>query len=232
MITGVENKKATVIGLGKSGLASVRLLLAKGASVSVSEAKEDPALIRLANALEQEGALVELGGHTRRWIEGRDLIVTSPGVPPQSLPLRWAGEAKIPILSEIELGFLYCPGRIVAVTGTNGKSTTTALLGEILQKGGKRCFICGNIGTPFCEIVPKMTEEHWAVVEVSSFQLEHCHAFKPRIAMVLNIAPNHLDRHPSFEAYQSAKRRIAQAQSEDDALILNAEDPHARTLGE
>lgn len=228
----LNGKNITVVGLGRSGLAASRLLAAAGARVSVSEAREDTPLKALAQALKGEGISVELGAHTRPWIQGQDLIVASPGVPPTSPPLRWAREEGVPMMSEIELGSHLCKGKIIAITGSNGKSTTVSLLGKILEKGRKRAFICGNIGTAFCEVVPHVTQEDWVVLEVSSFQLEQCYHFRPHIAGILNISRNHLDRHTSFEEYLLAKRRIAQAQTGNDVLLLNADDPFTRKIGE
>ena len=227
----LAGKKVTVLGLGKSGVAACRLLLSEGAKVFASEARKDAALQKIAQALRHGGISVELGGHTPKWVKGRDLIVTSPGVPLTSPPLQWAREERIPVWSEIELGYHFCKGKIIAVTGSNGKSTTVTLLGRILKEAKKRVFVCGNIGEPFCKVIPKIRSADWVVLEVSSFQLEQCHAFRPHIAVVLNVAPNHLDRHPSFEEYLLAKRRIAKSQTENDFLLLNADDPFARQLG-
>ena len=227
----LSGKKVVVLGLGKSGIAASRLLLSKGVKVSVSEARETASLQKSAKLLKREGIVVELGGHSRKQIEGQDLIVTSPGVPLDSSPLRWAREERIPIWSEIELGYHFCKGKIIAVTGSNGKSTTVTLLGKMLEAAKKKVFVCGNIGEAFCKVIPKIQKKDWIVLEVSSFQLEQCHAFRPHIAAVLNIAPNHLDRHTSFEEYLLAKRRIAKSQTENDFLLLNADDPFARNLG-
>lgn len=228
----VTGKKITVIGLGRSGIAASRLLLSQGAKVSVTEEKEDERRREIARSLEKEGISVELGGHTRKTVEGQAWIVTSPGVPPTSPPLQWAREEKIPILSEIELGYLFCKGKILAVTGSNGKTTTVSLIGKMFEAGEKRAFVCGNIGDPFCEALPSIREDDWVILEVSSFQLEFCQKFRPRIAVILNVLPNHLDRHASFEAYLSAKRRISQSQTKEDFLLLNADDPVARTFGD
>ena len=227
----LSGKKVTVVGLGKSGVAASRLLVAKGAKVSATDAQEDDSLRRSAQSLKREGISVELGKHTKRWIEGRDLIVTSPGVPPTSLPLQWAREEKIPVMSEIELGSFFCKGKVIAITGSNGKSTTVTLLGKILEEGGEKAFVCGNIGEPFCKVVPKVKEKDWVILEVSSFQLEQCYTFRPKVAIFLNLSPNHLDRHPSFEAYLLAKRRITRSQTENDFLLLNADNPFTRSLG-
>lgn len=228
----ISGKKITVVGLGKSGVAASHLLLSHGAKVSVSEEKKDRSLDQTAKSLVRAGISVELGGHTREWIKGRDLIVTSPGVSVTSPPLQWAREEGIPVLSEIELGYLFCKGKIIAVTGSNGKSTTVTLLGRMLEEARKKVFVCGNIGEAFCEKIPQIGAGDWAVLEVSSFQLEECHAFHPHIAVVLNLSPNHLDRHASFEEYRLSKRRIAKAQTESDFLLLNGDDPFTKTLGE
>lgn len=227
----LSGKKVTVIGLGKSGLAACRLLLTQGAEVFVSEAKDDPSLRQGAESLVRSGVAVELGRHTREWVKGRDLVVTSPGVPSSSSPLRWAESEKIPVMSEIELGYLFCKGKIIAVTGSNGKSTTVTLLGKMFKEGGQRAFVCGNIGEPFCDHVLEVSQEDWVILEVSSFQLEQCYSFRPRIAILLNISANHLDRHPSLEHYISAKNRITQSQREEDFFLLNADDSLAKDLG-
>ncbi|MBI4435968.1 MAG: UDP-N-acetylmuramoyl-L-alanine--D-glutamate ligase [Candidatus Omnitrophica bacterium] len=227
----LSGKKVTVVGLGKSGLSACQLLLREGAEVFVSEARSDPSLKQAAEVLTRKGVSMEFGGHTREWIRGKDLVVMSPGVPFSSPPFQWAQSEKIPILSEIELGYLFCKGKIIAVTGSNGKSTTVTLLGKMLEEGGKRSFVCGNIGEPFCNHVLKVSEKDWVVLEVSSFQLEQCHSFKPHIAILLNLSPNHLDRHPSLENYISVKRRIAQCQKKEDYFLLNADDPLAPEVG-
>ena len=226
-----SGKKVTVIGLGKSGLSACRLLLTQGAEVFVSEAKDDPSLREAVQSLTREGVDVELGRHTQEWIKGKDLVVTSPGVLSSSPPLQWARSEKIPVLSEIELGYLLCKGKIIAVTGSNGKSTTVTLLGKMLEEEGKHVFVCGNIGEPFCDHVLKASQEDWVVLEVSSFQLEQCYSFRPHMAIFLNISANHLDRHPSLENYISAKSRIAQSQKGSDYLLLNADDPFTKDLG-
>jgi UDP-N-acetylmuramoylalanine--D-glutamate ligase len=174
---------------------------------------------------------VELGRHTEHWIRGRDLVVTSPGIPAGSPPLQWAKKDGIPILSEIELASFFCRGRIIAVTGSNGKSTTTSLLGMMFEKAKKRAWVCGNIGNAFSRVAAQVTSDDWVILEVSSFQLEYCRTFRPHLALILNVSPNHLDRHEGFEEYLLAKRRIARAQTEKDCLLLNADDPFVRHLG-
>ncbi len=230
-MTDFRGKKVAVVGLGKSGLAACRLLRKKGAELFVSEAMENDSLRKEAEALRAEGVFVELGGHTRETIKGKDFVVMSPGVSPQAPPFQWAREEGIPVLSEIELGYLFCKGKIIAVTGSNGKSTTVSLIGKMLEEGGKRAWVCGNIGNPFCDFVEGISPEDWVVLEVSSFQLEECHRFRPHIAVVLNVSPNHLDRHPSLGDYITAKSRIFQSQGEDDYAILNAEDAVVRGFG-
>lgn len=229
--TDFSGKQVTVLGLGRSGIAAAILLKEAGAQVTVSETKEESDFRRLAESLERKGILVELGGHTPASLKGRDLIVTSPGVSPASRPFQWAKEEGIPVISEIELGTFFCPAEIIAVTGTNGKSTTVTLLGNILKAAGKRAHVCGNVGEAFCGVIPKIQKGDWVVLEVSSFQLETCYTFRPRIAVVLNLTSNHLDRHASFEAYLLAKRRIARSQTEKDFLLLNADDPFVRMFG-
>ena len=219
----LKNKRVLVVGLGKSGIAAARFLKARGAQVTVSDIR--PAgLISELPALLDAGIMVETGSHGLLTFRRQDLIVVSPGVPSNTPELTTVRAIGIPIIGEMELGSEFLQGQIVAITGSNGKTTTTTLVGEILKASGKPTLVGGNIGRPVVDMVAESTPESWSVLEVSSFQLETIQTFHPRIAVVLNITPDHLDRHGSFEAYAGAKSRITENQTVDDFLILNAED--------
>ena len=219
----LNNKRVLVVGLGKSGLAAARFLKKHGARVTVSDARPGTLIAELP-ALLDEGIMVEAGSHGILTFRRQDLIVVSPGVPmnvPELVQTRALGGH---IIGELELGSQFLQGEAIAITGSNGKTTTTTLVGEILKASGKTTLVGGNIGTPVVELAEQSSPETWSVLEVSSFQLETIETFRPRIAMVLNITPDHLDRHGSFEAYAAAKTRITEFQTPDDFLVLNAED--------
>jgi UDP-N-acetylmuramoylalanine--D-glutamate ligase len=221
----LANKRVLVVGLGKSGVASALFLKKHGARVTVSDAKPEDQLRSEIPLLLDHGITVETGGHGDRTFRGQDLIVVSPGVPvdaPHLVQARALGE---PVIGEIELAARFLPGPIVAITGSNGKTTTTTLVGEILGAGGLPTVVGGNIGTPAISLFERATANTWAVLEVSSFQLETVQTFRPRIAVILNITPDHLDRHRTFEAYAGAKARIFENQQSDDFAVLNEDDP-------
>jgi len=221
----LANKRVLVVGLGKSGVASALFLKKHGARVTVSDAKPEDQLRSEIPLLLDHGITVETGGHGDRTFRGQDLIVVSPGVPvdaPHLVQARALGE---PVIGEIELAAQFLPGPIVAITGSNGKTTTTTLVGEILGAGGLPTVVGGNIGTPAISLFERATANTWAVLEVSSFQLETVQTFRPRIAVILNITPDHLDRHRTFEAYAGAKARIFENQQSDDFAVLNEDDP-------
>lgn len=220
-----KGKKVTIIGLARSGYACAGLLANLARAVSVTEKADNPELLSRAAELRGRTVYVELGGHSRAVITGSDLVVLSPGIPDTAEPVRWALEEGIPVISEIECAFRLCPAGVIAVTGSTGKTTVTTLIGECLRAAGRRAFVCGNIGTPFSQEVGLMQEGDWVSLEVSSFQLEHCRTFKPRVAVVLNCTPNHLDRYASMEEYGEAKKRIFMNQDSSDTLILNSDDP-------
>ncbi len=219
----LKNKRVLVVGLGKSGIAAARFLKARGAQVTVSDIR--PAgLISELPALLDAGIMVETGSHGLLTFRRQDLIVVSPGVPLDTPELSTVRALGIPIVGELELGVQFLEGQIVAITGSNGKTTTTTLIGEILKASGRPTLVGGNIGRPVVDMLAEATSESWSVLEVSSFQLETIETFRPKIALVLNITPDHLDRHGSFEAYAAAKTRITENQTAEDFLILNAED--------
>jgi UDP-N-acetylmuramoylalanine--D-glutamate ligase len=221
----LKNQRVLVVGLGKSGVASALFLKARGARVTVSDTKSQDELRGEIPKLLDAGITVETGGHGERTFHGQDLIVVSPGVPVDAPQLAQAREQGIPVIGEIELAARFLKGRIVAITGSNGKTTTTALTGVVISMGGWESLVGGNIGTPAISLVEESTEDGYVVLEVSSFQLETIQSFHPFIAVVLNVTPDHLDRHSTFEAYVDAKARIFENQTGEDFAVLNADDP-------
>ena len=221
----VKGKRVLVVGLGKSGVASAIFLKDRGARVSVSDAKTEDQLRSAIPALLDKGISVETGGHGERTFRDQDLIVVSPGVPTDVPQLEKARAHRIPIIGEVELASRFLKGHIIAITGSNGKTTTTALAGEVIGMGGYEVLVGGNIGTPAISLVPDATSDTYNVLEISSFQLESIQTFHPQIAVILNITPDHLDRHHSFDAYVRAKARIFENQTAEDYAVLNADDP-------
>ena len=221
----LNGKRVLVVGLGKSGVASALFLKAQGARVTVSDAKTEDELRAEIPILLDHGIAVETGGHGERTFRGQDLIVISPGVPVDAPPLVQARALGESVIGEIELAAQFLPGSIVAITGSNGKTTTTTLAGEILAAGGFPTLVGGNIGTPAISLVDRAQTGNFIVLEVSSFQLETIQTFRPKVAVILNITPDHLDRHRTFQAYVDAKVRIFENQRADDFAVLNADDP-------
>jgi UDP-N-acetylmuramoylalanine--D-glutamate ligase len=221
----LANKRVLVVGLGRSGVASALFLQSRGAKVTVSDAKPQEQLGEDIPVLLDHGIAVETGGHGERTFRGQDLIVVSPGVPADSAPLVQARALGEPVIGEIELASQFLPRNLVAITGSNGKTTTTTLAGEIVAAGGFPTVVGGNIGTPAISLVERAKANTVVVLEVSSFQLETIQTFRPKVAVVLNITPDHLDRHRTFEAYTNAKARIFENQQAEDFAVLNADDP-------
>ena len=213
----VKGKRVLVVGLGKSGIASALFLADRGARVAVSDTKSEEELHHEIPQLLDRGIVVEAGYHNERTFKEQELIVISPGVPSDVPQLEQARQAGIPVIGEIELAARYLKGQIVAITGSNGKTTTTTLTGEIIAAGGKKTLVGGNIGTPAISFVETATDDTWIVLEVSSFQLETIETFHPKIAVVL-------DRHHTFENYAAAKARIFENQTAADFAVLNADD--------
>lgn len=214
-----------VVGLGKSGISAAEFLLAQGVRVSISEsgrpAELDQEKIR---RLKGEGVNLEIGGHSSEFFSAADLIVLSPGVPLDLPALAAARRQGVPVIGELGLAAAFIRIPLIAVTGTNGKSTVTALVGDLLRSAGKQVFVGGNIGTPLTEFLLESRQYDVAVVEVSSFQLDTAGPFRPDIAVLLNISPDHLDRYASYADYVASKFSILKAQRQSDAAILNADD--------
>ena len=227
----LKGKKVLVVGLGKSGLAAALFLRHNGAQVTVSDVRSAESLAREIPALLEEGIMVEAGGHGLLTFRRQDLIVVSPGVPLDTAELVQARNFGLPVIGELELAARFLKGKILAITGSNGKTTTTALLGAILEEAGLPVLVGGNIGVPVVSLIEQSTDSTWSVLEVSSFQLESTQQFHPAVAVILNITPDHLDRHGSFENYARAKERIFAAQSRSDAVVLNADNSRAAEAG-
>jgi len=220
----LKNKRVLVVGLGRSGIAAAMFLRRQGARVTVSDARSAVALAKEIPALLDAGIMVESGGHGLLTFRRQDLIVISPGVPLDTPEVKQVIGYGMPVIGELEFASRFLQGRILAITGSNGKTTTTTLVGRILEEGGVETLVGGNIGTPVIDLVAKSTDETVSVLEVSSFQLETIEQFRPWIAIVLNITPDHLDRHGNFENYAAMKTRITERQEAEDYLVLNAED--------
>jgi UDP-N-acetylmuramoylalanine--D-glutamate ligase len=224
----LKNKKILVVGLGKSGLAAALFLRKRGAHVTVSDVRSAEALAKEIPALLEEGIAVEAGGHGLLTFRRQDLIVVSPGVPLNTPEIVQVKSFGLPVIGEVELAARYLKGKVLAITGSNGKTTTTSLCGEILAAGGLKVAVGGNIGLPVIALVEDSQENGWSVLEVSSFQLETTEKFRPEIAVILNVTPDHLDRHITFANYIAAKERIFVRQTPEDALVLNWDDPVTR----
>ncbi len=223
----LKGKKVLVVGLGKSGLAAALFLRREGAQVTVSDVRSAAALAHDLPALLDQGIMVEAGGHGLLTFRRQDLIVVSPGVPLDTPELVQVRNFGLPVIGELELAARFLAGKTLAITGSNGKTTTTSLCGEILAAAHFRVHVGGNIGVPVIALVDDSREDGWSVLEVSSFQLETTYQFRPDIAVILNITPDHLDRHGSMENYIAAKERIFANQGPEDALVLNADDDAA-----
>ena len=220
----LRGKRVLVVGLARTGLATALFCEARGASVTATDTLGNSDLTGAAAKLSSAGVTLELGGHRRETFLGAELIVPSPGVPFDQADLVAARKKGVAVWSEIELAWRFLRGRLVAITGSNGKTTTTALTGHILKSAGLPVLVGGNIGTPLISLVEESREESIAVVEVSSFQLEAIVAFRPDISVYLNLTPDHIDRHGSMEGYAAAKARIFENQRGEDAAVMNADD--------
>jgi len=219
-----KGKFITIVGLARSGVACANLLHSLGACVRVTDILDNAQTRSHAGLLSSKDIQFELGTHSESFIKQSDFVVISPGVPGNAQPIMWAKDFAKPLFAEIEIASMLCPGQIIAVTGSNGKTTVTTLIGNILKAAGKRVKVCGNIGNSFSGEVESILQDDFVVLEVSSFQLETIRDFKPKIALILNITPNHLDRYNSMREYLAAKKRIFMNQDRFDFLILNSSD--------
>ena len=225
-----NGKKVLVLGAAISGISVARILAGRGASVTLSDAKDAAQLKHDVSGLAAAGARLALGHHDDTLLDGVDILVISPGVSIY-IPLVVAAERRgITVMSEIEVAYRLCPAPIVAITGTNGKTTTTTLTGEIIKAAGREVVVGGNIGQALSAEVQGVSAAGVVVAEVSSFQLEGVIAFKPHIAAILNLTPDHIDRHRDLGTYQAMKERIFANQTKDDYLILNYDDPVVRDM--
>jgi UDP-N-acetylmuramoylalanine--D-glutamate ligase len=220
----LAGKKVLIIGAARSGIAAARFLVEQGATVALNDQKAIAEWSAEAVALKEVGVGL-LPGEPPSWLlDQLDLVVVSPGVPANIIPIRYAERAGAEIIGEVELAARYLKGRIVAITGSNGKTTTTSLIGELLRDAGFTVQVGGNIGRALISMVESSRDDGWTVVEVSSFQLETIKTFHPAIAVVLNVTPNHMDRYETFNDYAAAKHRIFMNQAEEDVAVLNADD--------
>ena len=226
----LKNKEVLVVGFGKTGKAITRFLLDRGAVVTINDTKIHLELSEEISPFQKEGATFILGGHPSEIFLSPDFIVLSPGVDPHLSPLRQANKRGIPLVSEIELASWFIKTPIIGITGTNGKTTTTSLISEILRFSGFSVFTGGNIGNPLINFVQNNMSADFLVVELSSFQLEAIEKFSPCIAILLNITEDHLDRYSTFAAYCEAKYRIFMKQTERDVAIVNYDDEACRSI--
>jgi UDP-N-acetylmuramoylalanine--D-glutamate ligase len=220
----LEGKRVLVVGIARAGVAASLVSLARGASVTATDEKPEAELGERASRLRRAGVKLVLGRHPPATFLEQDLIVVSPGVPANLPALELARAGGIPVWSEIELAWRFLRGKVVAITGSNGKTTTTSLVAHILKTAGIGTLVGGNIGVPLLSLVESSTDRTVTVAEISSFQLETISGFRPEIGVLLNLTPDHLDRHRSFEDYARVKMRIFENQLESDAAVLNADD--------
>jgi UDP-N-acetylmuramoylalanine--D-glutamate ligase len=228
----LANKKITVVGLGATGIAVARFLKKRGATVIVSEQAAEETLGSRAQRIHEMGIAIELGRHRSQTFEKADLVVLSPGVSHTIEPVLRAKERGVPVIGEIELASRFIKEPIIAITGTNGKTTTTEILGSMLIRSGFNVFVGGNIGNPLVSYADGEQKADFIVAEISSFQLDTIDAFRPRISVLLNITVDHLDRYPSFDAYAASKLRIFENQQPSDLAVLNGSNPLVRSLTE
>jgi UDP-N-acetylmuramoylalanine--D-glutamate ligase len=226
----LEGKDVVIVGLARSGVAAAQLCARRGARVVATDRKGAGELPPEVMNLEKQGVRLELGGHRRATFTGASMIVVSPGVPSTMPELQAARAAGVPVVAELELGFRLLKGTVAAITGTKGKSTTTAAMGAMLSEAGGDVRVGGNIGQAVTGIVDGSTDETTFVLEVSSFQLEGTDTFRPHVAVFLNLSADHLDRHASYEEYAQAKARIFASQTADDWAVVNADDPAVLAL--
>ncbi len=221
----LEGKKVLVVGLARTGFVTSLFAAGYGATVTATDMRTESDLAETASKLRAAGVKLELGGHIAPTFVAQNLIVVSPGVSPKLEMLELARSSGVPVWSEIELAWRFLRGKLVAITGSNGKTTTTSLVSHILRTAGINTLTGGNIGVPLLSLVESTTDSTITVAEVSSFQLETIEKFRPEIGVLLNLTPDHLDRHTSFEVYAAAKMRLFENQLDRDVAVLNADDP-------
>ena len=226
----VKHKKILVCGTARSGVAAAKLLNKRGAAVTLQDLKPAEKLDVSLSGLETDGIKLFLGHNPDIIVSDFDMIVISPGIPVELPFVEKAKAMGIPLIGEIELAYAFCPCPITAITGTNGKTTTTALIGNIMKAYKPNTAVVGNIGEPFTEHVEALGKDDWVVTEISSFQLETIASFRPMISLVLNITPDHLDRHKTMERYIELKESIGKYQTDEDYMILNADDQYCSQL--
>lgn len=221
----IEGRKALVLGAGKSGAASTKFLAERGAVVALHDKKPVEEWPEAARSLKETHNVGQIAGDIPSWLLDQiDLVVISPGVPTNTIPVRYVDRNDGEVIGEVELAYRFLKGRIVGITGSNGKTTTTTLIGELLKDAGIETQVGGNIGTPLLSLTESSSDDGWTVAELSSFQLETIRDFRPNVAICLNVTPNHLDRYESFTNYAAAKHRIFMNQTTDDVAILSADD--------
>ncbi|MEE9429844.1 MAG: UDP-N-acetylmuramoyl-L-alanine--D-glutamate ligase [Melioribacteraceae bacterium] len=220
----IDGKKISILGAVRSGIASAKLAKQNGAIPFVSDLSDTKEIRKGIEALDTIGVKYELGQHSEK-IYDCDFIVTSPGIPSKSSVLTVAQEKGLKVISEIEFASWFCDGKIIAITGTNGKTTTTSLCAHVINSAGKKCYTAGNIGLPFSEITMSVKPEEFVALEVSSFQLDFINDFKPDISILLNITPDHLDRYENrYDLYIKSKMRVAENQDSSNIFIYNGDD--------
>ena len=228
----LKNKKVIVVGIGATGLATAAFLRRRGAEVTATDLATEQDLGESVQRLREMDIKIELGQHGTETFDNAELIVPSPGVPLTIRPIMRAQENGIKVMGEIELAYRFIQEPIVAVTGTNGKTTTTTLLGEMLKHSGLKVFVGGNIGRPLIDYVDDNEKAQVVVAEISSFQLDTIGTFRPKVGVLLNIAEDHMDRYPDFAAYARSKMRIFENQQASDTAVLNGSDPLMRSMGQ
>ena len=221
----IEGRKSLVLGAGKSGTESAKFLASHGATVALHDKMPVEEWSEAARSLKTTHSVGLISGDIPSWLLDQiDLVVISPGVPTNTIPARYVDRKDGEVIGEVELAYRFLKGRIVGITGSNGKTTTTALIGELLANAGIGTQVGGNIGTPLLSLTETSTDDGWTVVELSSFQLETIVDFRPNVTICLNVTPNHLDRYDSFHDYALAKHRLFMNQTADDVAVLNADD--------
>jgi UDP-N-acetylmuramoylalanine--D-glutamate ligase len=227
----LKGRPVLVVGLARSGIAASKVLARAGAVVKATDRRAAGDIVGIGD-LAELGIAVETGGHSAEFARDCDMVVVSPGVPPSAEPIRWAVDSGKLVMGEVELAWCLSEARFVAVTGTNGKTTTTSLLGEMLSRHHPKVRVGGNIGDPISAMVAGLGPEWIVVLEISSFQLDTCISFSPAVSVLLNITPDHLDRYGSYDAYFRSKARLFANQSGEDFAVLNADDPETMRAAE